>query len=55
LQGFSIKKTLGMVSYGLGDGDTISNPISSKKQPPLYLVSKCEVLLGESLYGVMRS
>ena len=27
------KKTLGMVSYGLGDGDTISSPISSKKQP----------------------
>ena len=54
LQGFSIKKTLGMVSYGLGDGDTISNPISSKNQPPLYMVPMGEVLLIESLYGVTR-
>ena len=44
-----------MVSYGLGDGDLISSLISSKKQPPLYLVSKYEVLLCESLYGVMRT
>jgi len=44
-----------MVSYGLGDGDTISSPISSKKQPPLYMVLNSEVLLCESLYGVMRS
>jgi hypothetical protein len=44
-----------MVSYGLGDGDTISSPISSKKQPPLYMVPNSEVLLCESLYGVMRS
>ena len=54
LQAFSIKKTLGMVSYGLGDGDTISNSISSKNQPPLYLVLISEVLLNESLYGVTR-
>ena len=43
-----------MVSYGLGDGDTISNSISSKNQPPLYLVLVGEVLLNESLYGVTR-
>ena len=43
-----------MVPYGLGDGDTISNPISQKNQPPLYLVLMGEVLLNESLYGVTR-
>lgn len=44
-----------MVSYGLGDGDTISSPVSSKKQPPPYMALNSEVLLCESLYGVMRS
>ena len=44
-----------MVSYGLGDGDTISSPIPSKKQLPLYIARNGEVLLCESLYGVMRS
>jgi len=44
-----------MVSYGLGDGDTISSPISLKKQPPLHVASNGEVLLCESLYGVMGS
>jgi len=29
LQGFSIKKTLGMVSYGLGDGDQSDDVTSS--------------------------
>ena len=43
-----------MVSYGLGDGDTISNSIPSKNQPPLYIAFMGEVLLNESLYGVTR-
>ena len=41
-----------MVSYGLDDGDTISNSISSKNQPPPYLVLIGEVLLNESLCGL---
>ena len=44
-----------MVSYGLGDGDTIPNSIPSKNQPPLYIAFMGEVLLNESLYGVRRS
>ncbi len=52
MQPFSIKKTLGMVSYGLGDGDTISSPIPLKNQPPLYIAPNSEVLLNKSLYGV---
>ncbi len=37
---FQIKKTLGMVSYGLGDGDLIFNCFSCKLQPLPYVVSK---------------
>ena len=38
IKAFSKKKTLGMVSYGLGDGDLIFNCFYSKLQPLLYLV-----------------
>ena len=35
IEGSSIKKALGMVSYGLGDGNTILNSFSWIKQPLL--------------------
>ena len=43
-----------MLPAGVGDGEVVFEPISSKNQPPLYVVLVSEVLLNESLYGVTR-
>ena len=42
-----------MVSYGLSDGDLLSNHISQENQPTLYVGLLDEVLLNDSVYGVI--